>query len=70
MSLWEAEIGKENVITALKTEDAELNEFLFTLGCYEGEKVTLISRRHGTCVIALKDSRYSIDKLLASAILI
>ena len=70
MNLWSAQLGKEYIITDIKTDDEELNAFLFSLGCYTGEPITVVSRRRKTCVIAIKDGRYSIDDQLASAILI
>lgn len=70
MNLLVAEVGKEYIIRAIKTEDDELNAFLFSLGCYSGEPITVVSRRKGGCVVSIKDGRYSIDNELASAILI
>ena len=68
MTLREAELGTEYIIRGIVTEDEELNAFLFSLGCYSGEPVTVVSRRRGTCVIAIKDGRYCIDNQLANAI--
>ena len=68
MSLKTAAIGKEYLITKISTEDEELNTFLFSLGCYSGEAITVISRRRGGCIVAIKDGKYSIDNALASAI--
>ena len=68
MNLLEAQEGKEYIIRAIETEDEELNSFLFSLGCYSGEPVTVISRRRGGCTVAFKDARYSIDNVLAAAI--
>lgn len=68
MTLFEAQLGQEYTVRSIATEDEELNAFLFSLGCYTGEPVTVISRRRGGCVISIKDGRYSIDKQLASAI--
>ena len=68
MKLSLAEEGKEYVISAVATEDEELDAFLFSLGCYAGEPITLIKRRRSACVVAIKDGRYSMDKNLASAI--
>ena len=68
MNLKNALEGKEYIIKRLETEDEELNAFLFSLGCYAGEPITVISRRKGTCVIAIKDGRYSIDNQLAAVI--
>ena len=70
MNLLSAQTGTEYVIRAIETDDEELNSFLFSLGCYSGEPVTVISRRRGSCVISVKDGRYSIDDQLAEAILI
>ncbi len=68
MTLREAQLGKEYIIRSIVTEDEEMNSFLFSLGCYSGEPITVISRQKGTCVIAIKDGRYCIDDQLASAI--
>ncbi len=70
MNLLMAEEGKEYIIRAIKTDDEEMNAFLFSLGCYSGEPITVISRRRGSCVVSIKDGRYSIDSQLAEAILI
>lgn len=64
----EAVEGKEYVIKAIDTDDEELNAFLFSLGCYSGESITVISRRRGGCTVSIKDGRYSIDDQLAEAI--
>lgn len=68
MTLRNAEIGQEYIVRGIITEDEELNAFLFSLGCYSGEPITVVSRRRGTCVIAIKDGRYCIDNQLAEAI--
>ncbi len=68
MTLREAQLGKEYIIRSIVTADEELNAFLFSLGCYSGEPITVISRQKGTCVIAIKDGRYCIDDQLAEAI--
>ena len=70
MTLLKAELGKEYVIRAVETDDEELDAFLFSLGCYEGESITVVSRRRGTCVVSIKDGRYTIDEQLAEAIAI
>lgn len=69
-NLAQANINREYIIKDIKTNDEELKNFLFTLGCYEGESVTLISILAENYVITVKDSRYSIDKDLAEAIII
>ena len=68
MTLNEAQEGKEYIITAIETDDEELNAFLFSLGCYSGEPITVISRRRAGCTVSIKDARYNIDKNLAAAI--
>ena len=68
MNLRQAEEGKDYIITALETEDEELDAFLFTLGCYSGEPITVISRKKKTMIVSIKDGRYTIDNDLAQAI--
>ena len=70
MNLSMAEIGKEYIITRIETDDEELNAFLFSLGCYEGQPITVISRIRGGCIVSIKDARYTFDKELAQAIAI
>ncbi|MBQ4049880.1 MAG: ferrous iron transport protein A [Clostridia bacterium] len=70
MNLTAAEIGKEYIIKKIETDDEELNSFLFSLGCYSGEPITVIAYRKGVCVVAIKDARYNIDNDLAEAIII
>lgn len=70
MTLIHAELGKEYIIRAIETDDEELEAFLFSLGCYSGEPITVVSRHRGNCVISIKDGRYSIDTQLADAIYI
>ncbi len=68
MNVTGAQEGKEYHICRINTDDEELNAFLFTLGCYAGEPITLVSHRPGSYVVAVKDGRYSIDIALAEAI--
>jgi ferrous iron transport protein A len=70
MTLFEAQEGKEYFIQQINTDDEELNSFLFSLGCYTGEPITVVSRKKSTCVVSIKDGRYSIDKQLAQAIVV
>ena len=70
MNLADAQIGVEYIIREIQTDDEELDGFLFTLGCYSGEPITVVSRRRGTCVVSIKDGRYNIYNQLAEAILI
>ena len=68
MNLLLSQVGIEYIIKEIKTDDEELEAFLFSLGCYSGEPITVISRRRGGCIVAIKDGRYSIDNQLAAAI--
>ncbi|MBE5776794.1 MAG: ferrous iron transport protein A [Clostridiales bacterium] len=70
MNLRDAQEGKEYIIARIETDDEELDAFLFSLGCYSGEPITVVSRRKGTCVVSIKDGRYSIDNQLAEAIIL
>lgn len=70
MNLRQAKEGQEYVIKEILTDDEELDAFLFSLGCYSGEAITVISHLKGGCIVSIKDGRYSIDKQLAEAILI
>ncbi len=70
MSLNQVQEGREYIIRHINTQDEELNAFLFSLGCYSGEPITVVSRQWGGCVVAIKDGRYNIDRHLASAILV
>ena len=68
MNLTNAAEGTEYIIKAVETGDDELEAFLFSLGCYSGEPITVVARRSGNYVVVIKDARYSIDKDLAAAI--
>jgi ferrous iron transport protein A len=70
MDLTMATEGIEYIIKEIVTDDEELNAFLFSLGCYSGEPITVIAHRKGGCTVSIKDGRYNIDKQLAAAILI
>ena len=70
MNLSEAKEGVEYIIKSIETDDEELDAFLFSLGCYSGEPITVVSRRRGGCTVSIKDGRYNIDDQLADAIVI
>lgn len=70
MNLAKALEGEEYIIKEIVTDDEELNDFLFTLGCYSGEPITVISHKKSGCVVAIKEARYSIDHQLAEAIIV
>jgi len=68
MNLSEARIGEDVIVKDVVTEDEELKSFLFSLGCYSGESVTIVSKKRGSFVLSIKDARYNIDEDLARAI--
>ena len=70
MTLKQATTEKEYIIRNINIEDDELNSFLFSLGCYAGEKISVISHLKGGCIVSIKDSRYHIDNNLASSIVV
>ena len=70
MNLKDATEGKEYIISRIETDDEELNSFLFSLGCYSGEVITVVSHHKGGCVVSIKDGRYNIDNQLAEAIIV
>lgn len=70
MNLKDAQIGKEYIIKEIVTDDDELDAFLFSLGCYSGEPITVVSRRKKSCVVSIKDGRYTIDDQLEEAIIV
>lgn len=70
MNLTEAIVGEEYIVKAIETDDEELNSFLFTLGCYSGEPITVIARKRNGCTVSIKDGRYNIDNQLAEAIIV
>ena len=70
MNLTNVSVDQEYIIKQIETEDEELNAFLFSLGCYSGEPITVVSRKKSGCVVSVKDSRYNIDNQLAEAILV
>ncbi len=70
MSVLQAVEGKEYIVRRIATDDDELNAFLFSLGCYEDQPITVVARRRGGCIIAVKDGRYNIDNALAEAIIL
>ena len=70
MNLRQAEDGVEYIINKIEIDDEELNSFLFSLGCYCGEPITVVRHLKSGCIVAIKDSRYSIDNPLAEAIIV
>lgn len=70
MNLLDAQAGEEYIVKEIQADDEELNDFLFTLGCYSGEPITVVSHLKGGCVVAIKDARYNIDRQLAEAIIV
>ena len=70
MALLNAEPGRTYTVREINTDDEEMNSFLFRLGCYVGEPITLISKKKKSCIVAIKDGRYNLDKLLSEAIMV
>lgn len=70
MNLITAQEGQEYIIQEVRTDDEEMISFLFSLGCYSGEPITVVSRRRGGCTVSIKDGRYNIDNQLAEAIVV
>ncbi len=70
MTLLEAEPGRTYIIREINTDDDDMNSFLFRLGCYEGEPITLISKKKKSCIVVIKDGRYNLDKMLSEAIIV
>lgn len=70
MTLMDAEPGQTYIIKEINTDDDEMNSFLFRLGCYQGEPITLISKKRKSCIVVIKDGRYNLDKMLSEAIII
>jgi ferrous iron transport protein A len=70
MTLLDAEPGQTYIVKDIKTDDDEMNSFLFRLGCYQGEPITLISKKKKSCIVVIKDGRYNLDKMLSEAIIL
>lgn len=70
MNLKQVQEGVEYTVNKIETDDNELNSFLFSLGCYSGEKITVIRHLKSGCIVAIKDGRYNIDNQLAQAIIV
>ena len=70
MNLTEANVGEEYIIKEIQTDDEELDAFLFTLGCYSGESITVVSTTKRNFVLSIKDGRYNVDSQLAEAIIV
>jgi ferrous iron transport protein A len=69
-TLLSAEPGKTYIVKEINTDDDEMNSFLFRLGCYVGEPITLVSKKKKSCIVVIKDGRYNLDNLLSEAIII
>lgn len=65
-----AEVHQPYRIKEIETKEKGMKEFLFSLGCFQGEEIAVVSVLAGTYVVRIKDARYSIDADLAKAILI
>ena len=70
MNLTSAVEGRAYIIRSIDTDDEELNAFLFSLGCYSGEPITVVSHLKKSCVVSIKDARYNIDRDLVAAMIV
>ena len=70
MTLLEANTEQEYIIKEIYTDDEEMNAFLFRLGCYSGEPITIVSKKKKSCIVVIKDVRYTLDNQLAEAIIV
>ena len=70
MTLLEGNIGETYTIKEINTTDEDMNAFLFRLGCYSGEPITVVSKKKKSCVVVIKDGRYNIDNQLAEAVIV
>ena len=70
LTLIDAEEGKTYIVKEINTDDEDMNSFLFRLGCYPGEPITLISKKKNSCIVVIKDGRYNLDKMLSEAIVL
>jgi len=70
MTLINAIEGREYIIRSVDTGDEEMDSFLFSLGCYAGEPITVVSHLRGSCVVSIKDGRYTIDRALADTVVL
>jgi ferrous iron transport protein A len=68
MTLNDAELGTEYQVKDVELDgDEELESFLFSLGCYSGEMITVVDKKRNL-VVSIKDARYNIDPELAERI--
>lgn len=68
MNLKEVLAGHTYTVKNIHTDDDELRTFLFRLGCYNGEPITVVSQKRSGCVVSIKDGRYNIDKNIAEVV--
>lgn len=69
MTLSKARIGQRGVVSEITGTEKDCR-FLLTLGCSEGEEITLVSKISDNYVINVKDSRYAIDGQMARMIVL
>lgn len=70
MKLKDGKPGTTYEVSEICTDDSEMEKFLFSLGCYSGEPVTVISNKKNGCIVCIRDGRYSLDKQLSEAVII
>ena len=69
-NLTKVKLNTKQIIKLIQTHDTAMRDFLFTLGCYEGQTIIVISKLSSTYVVNINDARYSIDDELAKAIIV
>ncbi len=70
MNINDANIGETYIVEDIQTDDEDLKAFLFSLGCYSGEPITVIAHRRGGCTVSIKDGRYNIDDMISGSVVI
>lgn len=68
MNLLDAKLGEDVIVRDIVSEDEELKSFLFSLGCYSKEAITVVSKKKNGIIVSIKDARYNLDEDLAKAI--
>lgn len=69
MQLSQATVGQTYKVNRIEGKE-KVQKFLFTLGCFEGEEITLISKLAGNYIVNIKDSRYALDEKMARTIIL
>lgn len=70
MTLDCVDVENKYIIKEINTDDEELKSFLFSLGCYSGEIISVVSKKKKNLILAIKDAKYNLDIDLAKAIIV